>query len=94
MLTLCATPLLYGKIYAFYSLKWVYITAVTIFEIGSLICGAGTKTHSRPYTTSTTLTPKSSNVNCAHHRKGNRGSWCSRHFHGRRADHCGYSAFA
>jgi MFS family permease len=32
--------LLYGKLYAFYALKWVFISAVALFEIGSLICGA------------------------------------------------------
>lgn len=40
MLTLCATPLLYGKFYSFYSLKWVFISAVSLFEIGSAVCGA------------------------------------------------------
>lgn len=39
MLTTCATQLIYGKFYTFYSIKWVYLTALFIFEIGSLICG-------------------------------------------------------
>ncbi|XPT02149.1 MFS sugar transporter [Ascochyta lentis] len=39
LLTTCATQLLYGKFYTFYSIKWVYITALFIFEVGSLICG-------------------------------------------------------
>ena len=39
MLTTCATQLLYGKFYTFYSIKWVYIIALFIFEVGSLICG-------------------------------------------------------
>ncbi|KAF2797657.1 MFS general substrate transporter [Melanomma pulvis-pyrius CBS 109.77] len=39
LLTSCATQLIYGKIYTFYSIKWVYLTALFIFEIGSLICG-------------------------------------------------------
>ncbi|KAF2441142.1 MFS general substrate transporter [Karstenula rhodostoma CBS 690.94] len=39
LLTTCATQLIYGKFYTFYSIKWVYISALFIFEIGSLICG-------------------------------------------------------
>ncbi|KAF2396144.1 MFS transporter [Trichodelitschia bisporula] len=40
LLTLCAVPLLYGKLYAFYSLKAVFLSSVAWFEVGSLICGA------------------------------------------------------
>ncbi|OAL53265.1 MFS transporter [Pyrenochaeta sp. DS3sAY3a] len=39
LLTTCATQLIYGKFYTFYSIKWVYLTALFIFEVGSLICG-------------------------------------------------------
>jgi len=39
LLTTCATQLIYGKIFTFYSIKWVYLLALFIFEIGSLICG-------------------------------------------------------
>ena len=39
LLTTCATQLLYGKFYTYYSIKWVYIIALFIFEVGSLICG-------------------------------------------------------
>jgi hypothetical protein len=39
LLTTCATQLIYGKFYTFYSIKWVYLIALFIFEIGSLICG-------------------------------------------------------
>jgi hypothetical protein len=39
MITGCAFQLLYGKIYTFYSPKWVFLASVFIFEIGSLICG-------------------------------------------------------
>ncbi|KAF3385431.1 Efflux pump roqT [Penicillium rolfsii] len=39
-LTFCAFQLLFGKIYSFYNPKWVFLTAVVIFEIGSAICGA------------------------------------------------------
>lgn len=31
--------MLAGKLYTFYSLKWVYLAALGIFELGSLICG-------------------------------------------------------
>ena len=40
LLTTCAFQLFYGKLYTFYSLKWIYIAAVCIFEIGSALCGA------------------------------------------------------
>lgn len=39
LLTTCATQLIYGKFYTFYSIKWVYLVALFIFEVGSLICG-------------------------------------------------------
>jgi len=39
LLTTCAFQLLYGKLYSFLSLKWVYLIALFIFELGSLICG-------------------------------------------------------
>lgn len=39
LLTTCATQLIYGKFYTFYSIKWVYLSALAIFEFGSLICG-------------------------------------------------------
>lgn len=32
--------LFFGKIYTFYSTKWVFLTAITVFEIGSAVCGA------------------------------------------------------
>jgi MFS family permease len=31
--------LLFGKFYTFYSIKWVYLIAIGIFEVGSLVCG-------------------------------------------------------
>jgi MFS family permease len=40
LLTFYAFQLLFGKIYSFYNPKWVFVTAVVIFEIGSAICGA------------------------------------------------------
>ncbi|KAI1162533.1 MFS general substrate transporter [Nemania serpens] len=39
LLTTAALQLLFGKFYTYLSLKWVYLTAIFIFEIGSLICG-------------------------------------------------------
>jgi MFS family permease len=39
LLTTCAFQLMFGKFYSFFSIKWVFIIAVAIFEIGSLICG-------------------------------------------------------
>ena len=32
--------MLWGKLYTFYSLKWSYLIAIFIFEVGSVICGA------------------------------------------------------
>lgn len=40
LLTTSATCLLYGKLYTYLNIKWVYICALAIFEIGSAICGA------------------------------------------------------
>ncbi|OTA69676.1 putative efflux pump [Hypoxylon sp. EC38] len=39
LLTTAALQLLFGKLYTFLSIKWVYLTAIGIFELGSLICG-------------------------------------------------------
>lgn len=40
LLTTCAFQLLFGKFYTFFSIKWVYLIAIGIFELGSLVCGA------------------------------------------------------
>ncbi|KAJ7284548.1 MFS transporter [Mycena rebaudengoi] len=40
LLATAATQLLFGKFYTFLPIKWVYIAAVTIFEVGSALCGA------------------------------------------------------
>lgn len=40
LLTTCAFQLMFGKFYTFFSIKWVFLTAIAIFELGSLICGA------------------------------------------------------
>lgn len=39
LLTTCAFQLIFGKLYTFYSIKWVYMSALGLFELGSLICG-------------------------------------------------------
>lgn len=40
LLTTCAFQLLFGKFYANFNVKWVFLTALALFELGSLICGA------------------------------------------------------
>ncbi|KAE8550205.1 hypothetical protein EYB25_006426 [Talaromyces marneffei] len=39
LLTTCCLQLIFGKLYTFYSVKWVYLTALFIFELGSFVCG-------------------------------------------------------
>ena len=39
MITACSFQLLYGRIYTFYSPKWVFLSSISLFELGSLICG-------------------------------------------------------
>ncbi|KAJ6579575.1 major facilitator superfamily domain-containing protein [Mycena vulgaris] len=39
LLTTAAFQLLFGRFYSFLSIKWVYIAAISVFELGSLICG-------------------------------------------------------
>ncbi|RDW73937.1 putative DHA14-like major facilitator ABC transporter [Coleophoma crateriformis] len=39
LLTTASFQLLFGKFYTFFSIKWVYLAAIFIFELGSLICG-------------------------------------------------------
>ena len=38
LLTTCCFQLGFGKFYSFYSIKWVYVAALSIFELGSLVC--------------------------------------------------------
>lgn len=38
-MTTASLQLLYGKFYSYLNIKWVFITAISIFELGSLICG-------------------------------------------------------
>jgi MFS family permease len=39
LLTNCALQLTFGKLYTFYDIKLVFLVALFIFELGSLICG-------------------------------------------------------
>lgn len=39
LLTAAAFQLLFGKFYASFSIKYVFLVAISIFELGSLICG-------------------------------------------------------
>lgn len=38
LLTLSSFQLFYGKLYSLFSIKAVYLVAIALFEIGSLIC--------------------------------------------------------
>ncbi|CAM1511655.1 Fc.00g091680.m01.CDS01 [Cosmosporella sp. VM-42] len=40
LLTTCCFQLLFGKLYASYSIKWVYLISLVIFEVGSVVCAA------------------------------------------------------
>lgn len=40
LLTTCAFQLMFGKFYTYFSIKWVYLSAIFVFEIGSVVCGA------------------------------------------------------
>ena len=39
LLPSCALTLMFGKLYTFYSIKWVYLSALGTFELGSFVCG-------------------------------------------------------
>jgi MFS family permease len=40
LITSCATQLTWGRFYTFYSSKAVYLSAIALFETGSVVCGA------------------------------------------------------
>jgi MFS family permease len=40
LLTACGFILMYGRIYTFYSTKWVFLSGIFLFEVGSAVCGA------------------------------------------------------
>lgn len=39
LLTTCAFQLIYGKLYTFFSIKWIFLFSLGLFELGSLVCG-------------------------------------------------------
>ncbi|KAJ0122150.1 mfs transporter [Diaporthe amygdali] len=39
LLTLCAFQLFFGRLYQRFSVKWVFLLCLFVFELGSLICG-------------------------------------------------------
>jgi len=40
LLTGCSFILLLGRVYTFYNTKWTFLTCITLFEVGSAVCGA------------------------------------------------------
>ncbi|CRG86134.1 Putative HC-toxin efflux carrier TOXA [Talaromyces islandicus] len=40
LLTSCSFQLTFGRLFTFYSPKWIFLAAIVIFEVGSAICGA------------------------------------------------------
>ena len=40
LLTTCSFQLMFGKFYTFFPIKWVFLMAIFIFEVGSAVCGA------------------------------------------------------
>ncbi|KAN0106579.1 putative MFS multidrug transporter [Hyaloscypha variabilis] len=40
LLTLCAFQLIYGRLYTFYTGKWLLLGTILLFEIGSAVCGS------------------------------------------------------
>ncbi|KAL3481470.1 major facilitator superfamily-domain-containing protein [Aspergillus californicus] len=40
LLTNCSLQPLTGKLYTYFNIKWVYLSCLTIFELGSALCGA------------------------------------------------------
>jgi MFS family permease len=40
LLTGCGFILIYGRVYTFHSTKWVFLSGIFLFEVGSAVCGA------------------------------------------------------
>ncbi|KAJ6126668.1 major facilitator superfamily domain-containing protein [Penicillium sp. IBT 18751x] len=40
MLTGATSQLIFGRIYKFYNMKWVFLATMVIFEVGSVVCGS------------------------------------------------------
>jgi MFS family permease len=80
----CAFQLLFGKLYARVSMKWMFIFSLFIFEVGSVICGAA------PNSVALILGRAIAGIGCAgvtagalivtfHHSKSSKtsdGAWC------------------
>lgn len=43
LLTTCSLQLFYGKLYTMFNIKIVFLAAISIFELGSLLCGVTTR---------------------------------------------------
>lgn len=39
-MTTCCLQLFFGKLYSEFQVKWVFLSALVIFEVGSVICAA------------------------------------------------------
>jgi MFS family permease len=42
LLTTCSLQPSFGKVYTYFDVKWTYLAALLIFEVGSIICAAAT----------------------------------------------------
>ncbi|KAL5480187.1 hypothetical protein ACEPAI_1457 [Sanghuangporus weigelae] len=42
LLTATSLQPLFGKVYTYFDVKWVYLSALVVFEVGSIICAAAT----------------------------------------------------
>lgn len=40
LICMCAFQLVFGRVYTYYSPKWVLLWSILLFEIGSAVCGA------------------------------------------------------
>lgn len=40
LLTTCCFQLLFGKLYAEFDIKWVFLAGLAVFEVGSVVCAA------------------------------------------------------
>ena len=40
LLTTCALQLFFGKLYTYYSIKWLFLISIGIFEVGSAVCAS------------------------------------------------------
>lgn len=40
MITNCAFQLVFGRLYTCFRIKYVFLTSIMLFEVGSAICGA------------------------------------------------------